>query len=92
VNDTEVNAEGALPSFEEALTELELIVRRLDGPDLELDQALELFEQGIRRLREAGQMLDTGRGRVEELIEGASGDLRAIGLTEDRAENGANDD
>ena len=72
----------AAMTFEEALTDLEQIVRRLDGPDLELDEALELFEQGICRLREAGRMLDAGRGRVEELIESAAGDLSTIGLAE----------
>jgi len=81
----------AAATFEQALSELEGIVRRLDGPDLELDEALALFEKGIRRLREAGRMLDAGRGRVEELIENAAGDLRAIGLeagSEADAENG----
>lgn len=75
----------AAVSFEEALSDLEQIVRRLDGPELELDEALALFEQGIRRLREAGRMLDAGQGRVEELIESAAGDLRVIGLTGDEA-------
>ena len=75
----------AAVSFEEALSDLEQIVRRLDGPELELDEALALFEQGIRRLREAGRMLDAGQGRVEELSESAAGDLRVIGLTGDEA-------
>ena len=67
-------------TFEQMLTELEAIVDRLGAEDLELDEALSQFEQGIARLREAGRLLDVAEGRVEELIEAASGDLEAIGF------------
>jgi len=66
--------------FEELMIELDRIVRDLDGGDVELDQALALFETGVSRLREAGQLLDHARGRVEELIESAAGELSVIGF------------
>jgi len=62
------------------LADLEAIVDRLSAEGLELDEALSLFERGIARLRDAGRMLDAAEGRVEELIEAASGDLEAIGF------------
>jgi len=67
-------------TFEEMLAELEAIVDRLGSENLELDEALSQFERGIARLRDAGRLLDAAEGRVEELIEAASGDLEAIGF------------
>lgn len=73
-------SEQGRTTFEEMLADLEAIVDRLGAEDLELDEALSLFERGIARLRDAGKMLDAAEGRVEELIEAASGDLEAIGF------------
>lgn len=66
------------PDFEASLEELERIVERLDRDELELDEALELFERGVSRLRTAGRHLNETRGRVEELIEDASGELASV--------------
>lgn len=68
------------PSFELLMEELEGIVERLGRDDLELDEALALFERGVGCLREAGKLLDGAEGRVEELIESAAGDFEAIGF------------
>ena len=40
-------------SFAQQLDRLEEIVRRLEAQELDLDEALKLFEEGIERLREA---------------------------------------
>ena len=66
--------------FEDLMAELDRIVYELDGGDVELDEALALFETGVSRLREAGQMLDYAQGKVEELIESSAGELSAIGF------------
>lgn len=68
------------PTFEELIGELESIVERLGAGDLELDEALGLFERGVGCLRDAGGLLDAAEGRVEELIESAAGDFEAIGF------------
>lgn len=60
-------------SFERALDRLEQIVVELEGSDLELERALELFEEGIRELRAADGALRTVETRVRELSEGSSG-------------------
>lgn len=62
-------------TFEQTLDELEAIADSLERDDLDLDRALQLFERGVERLRAAGQLLDSAHGRVEELVEGASGSL-----------------
>lgn len=63
------------PTFEQTLEELESIADSLERDDLDLDQALRLFERGIERLRVAGRLLDSAHGRVEELIQGTSESL-----------------
>lgn len=79
------------PDFEEALSELEAIVRALESEDLELDQALSLFERGVRRLRLATRLLDDAEGRVEELIEESSGVLAVAELEVDVEDGGEGD-
>ena len=44
-------------SFARQLERLEEIVRRLEAEDLDLDQALKLFEEGVERLRQARERL-----------------------------------
>jgi exodeoxyribonuclease VII small subunit len=79
------------PSFELLMGELEGIVERLGRDDLELDEALALFERGVGCLREAGKLLDGAQGRVEELIESATGDFEAIGFEVPDREGGETD-
>jgi len=50
--------------FETALSELEEIVRRLDSDELRLDEALALFERGVRHLRTANELLGRAKGTV----------------------------
>lgn len=80
------------PGFEAALSELEEIVRALDREEMQLDEALELFREGVGHLRTANRLLDDAEGQVEELIEEASGELETVdfdvGSTEEAAENG----
>ena len=59
-------------TFEGALEELETIADSLERDDLDLADALVLFERGIDRLRVASRLLDAAHGKVEELVEGAS--------------------
>jgi exodeoxyribonuclease VII small subunit len=66
--------EGDL-TFERALLELESIADSLEADDVDLDEALALFERGIDRLRVAARLLDAAHGRVEELVEGVAGSL-----------------
>lgn len=62
-------------SFEEHLARLEAIAAELDSPDVPLDRALALFEEGIARLRDASGTLEKAEGRLRELVERADGSL-----------------
>ena len=63
--------------FEEALAGLERIVRDLEGGDLPLDDALRLFEEGVRLSRFCGAKLDEAEKRIEILMKSAEGEWSA---------------
>ena len=75
-------------TFERALAELETIADSLERDDLDLDEALRLFERGIDRLRVAGRLLDSAHGKVEELVQGASETLETTPLDLEREDTG----
>jgi exodeoxyribonuclease VII small subunit len=55
-------------SFEEALRELETIVRRLEAGDLTLDESLGLFERGQALAAHCGGLLDNADLKVKQLL------------------------
>ena len=59
-------------SFEQALSELEEHVRRLDGGDLELEESLTTFESGVKLIRECSELLDDAEQRITELTENSN--------------------
>lgn len=63
-------------SFEATMAELERIVDALGREEIDLDEALRLFEEGVRHVRRANLLLEDMGGRIEELIETSSGELR----------------
>ncbi len=55
------------PSFEEALAQLEGIVRHLEEGELGLDEALARYEDGVKLLRRCQQLLEQAERRIELL-------------------------
>lgn len=68
------------PSFREELERLEAIVRNLEDSDLDLDDAIELFQDGVARLKRARELLRETELTVKKVIESADGSLRADDL------------
>lgn len=62
-------------TFEEALRELEEIVNRLEGGDLPLEEALQLFEEGVRLSRACHTKLDEAQRRVEIVLKDENGKM-----------------
>jgi exodeoxyribonuclease VII small subunit len=60
----------ASPTLEQRLDRLDEIVRTLERDDLELEKALQLFEEGVAHLRHAQDLLATAELRIERLLEG----------------------
>lgn len=69
---TDQPADGGL---NEELRRLEEIVRRLEANDVDLDDALLLFEDGIARLRACRERLTRAESRVQQVLEQADGTL-----------------
>lgn len=56
------------PSFESALEQLQQTVKRLEGGDLSLEEALKSFEGGVKLTRLCQQHLAAAEQRVEILM------------------------
>ena len=65
------------PDFERSLARLEEVVRRLESPQLSLDEAMKLFEEGVELSRECQRQLEEAEGRVEILLKKADGKMVA---------------
>jgi exodeoxyribonuclease VII small subunit len=62
-----------MTTFEQRLARLEEIAAELDGEQLDLSRALELFEEGIENLRAASEDVARAEARVQRLVEKADG-------------------
>src|SRR5215469_14296759 len=63
--------------FEKSLARLEEVVKRLESTDLSLDEAMKLFEEGVKLSRECQKQLEEAEGRVEILLKKADGKIAA---------------
>ncbi|HVA72291.1 MAG TPA: exodeoxyribonuclease VII small subunit [Candidatus Limnocylindrales bacterium] len=63
--------------FEKSLTRLEEVVKRLESTDLSLDEAMKLFEEGVKLSRDCQKQLEEAEGRVEILLKKADGKMQA---------------
>src|SRR5579864_9512586 len=55
-------------TFENGLQELEKIVKEMEGADLPLERALELFEKGMRLSEACRKQLEEAETRIEVLV------------------------
>lgn len=55
-------------SFEEAISELELVVAALEQGELPLDEALARFERGVRVARTGRERLEQAQQRIQILL------------------------
>ena len=59
------------PSFRAEVERLETIVRSLEDSDLDLDEALALFQEGVARLKAARQLLQDTELTLRQVAEAA---------------------
>ncbi len=62
-------------SFGAELERLEAIVRNLEDSEVDLDEALELFQEGIKRLKNARTLLQDTELTVKKVVDAADGSL-----------------
>lgn len=67
------NADIPARGFEGALKELEERVQKLESGELQLEDALKLFEEGVGLVRECHERLDAADARILLLTQGPSG-------------------
>ena len=77
MNDSVEPAEIDAMSFEDALAELEQIVRRLEAGQVKLDEAIRCYERGARLRRHCEGKLDEAQQRVDRIVVGADGVIAA---------------
>ncbi len=65
-------------SFEIALKELEGIVKQLETGEAKLEEALELFERGVKLTKFCSQKLDEAEKKIELLVKDSQGQYKAV--------------
>jgi exodeoxyribonuclease VII small subunit len=63
------------PNFESGLQQLEAIVKEMEGSELPLERALDLFEKGMKLSETCRKQLEAAETRVELLIQ-KSGEMK----------------
>ena len=67
----------AAMNFEDALAELEQIVRRLEGGQVKLDEAIMSYERGAQLKRHCERKLNEAQQRVDRIVIGPDGAVTA---------------
>ena len=73
MSDRSESADIAAMSFEDALAELEQIVRRLEAGQVKLDEAIQCYERGAQLKRHCEQKLNEAQQRVDRIAIGPDG-------------------
>ena len=60
-------------SFEQALRELEDIVRKLEGGEVELEKSIAIYERGAKLKAHCEARLKAAELRIEQIVQGPDG-------------------
>ena len=71
-------ADVAAMSFEDAMSELEAIVRQLEEGSGKLEEAIGAYERGAALKRHCEAKLQAAQSRVEKVVLGADGGSAAV--------------
>ena len=69
-------------TFEELLQELGDTVRKLDNGQTPLDEAMDLFEKGVKLTKECKKILDTAEKKVSLLLKNSEGEITETKMEE----------
>jgi exodeoxyribonuclease VII small subunit len=75
---------NTMPSFEESLRKLEVIVEQLEKGDLALEDSLRLFEEGVGLSAACKKELDEAEGKVQMLVKQRDGSLKTEPFPSDK--------
>ena len=57
------------PDYENKLSELELIVKKLESNEISLDEAISLFEDGVKISDDCRKILESAERKIKTLTE-----------------------
>ena len=60
-------------SFEDALKELEEIVRKLESGNVELEKSIEIYERGAKLKAHCESRLKSAELKIEQIVQGGDG-------------------
>ncbi|VAX19944.1 hypothetical protein MNBD_NITROSPINAE02-1367 [hydrothermal vent metagenome] len=72
--------------FEMALKKLEEIVTKLEDGDLELEKAIDLFEEGVKMSRLCRNKLGEAEKKIEKLVKDSGGEFTTTEPMDDPSE------
>ena len=64
-----------MKSFEDAISELKVIIEKLEGGNLSLEESLTLFEKGTQLISLCHKRLNEVEKRIEILVESPNGEV-----------------
>lgn len=67
-------------SFEEALQELEVLVRDLEGGRIKLDDAVEAYEKAVALKKHSESKLKAAQLKIEKIEVSAAGEVKLVPL------------
>ena len=73
MSEATLSTDIAAMSFEDALAELEGIVRRLEGGQVKLDDAIQSYERGAQLKRHCEKKLNEAQQRVDRIVVASDG-------------------
>ena len=62
-----MSKKNTVKSFEDLFEELEVIVKKMDTGDIELEESLTLFEEGMSIVEEGKKKLDEAELKIKKL-------------------------
>lgn len=63
--------------FSEDMDRLQAIAERFEGEDLDMEESLALFEEGVKLIKECRQYLDGAKRRVTMLAEDEEAEMES---------------
>ena len=60
-------AENMQETLEEKLSQIEAIIRKMEEPEVSLEESFQLYQAGIEQLKNCNQMLDTVEKKMQIL-------------------------
>lgn len=62
-------------SFEEAMEELETVVRQLESGKIKLDEAVAVYERGVKLKNFCEEKLKAAKSKIDKLVIGKDGSI-----------------